>query len=130
MEYIRSLYVFMILKTLMWGFAIAILGQEFHLSFQYLQLINSDVFGWIMIIMSLLAGYNLFKPIQWKNIKNWIIFAFLIFCLFQMTFVSLSYIKNKPVDAAWARNSAEVLAILWMLIRPNIRLKSLKSTVY
>lgn len=102
----------MVFKTLMWGIAVGVLHQEFH-NFDYFDFINHPLFSDLMIVMSCLAIANLW----WKNTK--IILLFLLFILFQMSFVTVGYLFNHPIDGAWARNFVEVIAIL-ILIR-NLR---------
>ena len=98
----------MVFKTLAWGIAVGILQQQFH-SFVYFDFINDYRFGILMIAMSLLAICNFF----WKQTK--IILMFLLFILFQMSFVTVGYLLNRPTDGAWARNFVEVIAILFLI---------------
>jgi hypothetical protein len=112
---VASLYIFMIAKTFLWGFAVGVLRQRFHLSFPYLAFVNSEMFGLVMMGMAALAGYNLLWPVRYKHLYSYIISIFLSFCLFHMSFVTLEYLVNRPIDGAWARNFVEVIAILWMM---------------
>ncbi len=101
----------MVCKTLMWSLAMSVLHQTFH-SFLYFNFINDPLFGYFMLFISLLAVVNLFF---WKKRK--ITMMFLLFILFQMSFVTVGYLLNSPVDGAWARNFVEVIAILILIFK-------------
>jgi hypothetical protein len=114
---IYPLYIFMILKMFVWGFTISILRQKFHADYEYLNFINTAAFGWIMMATSSIAAYFLLYPKH--NPKNfWRVgLMFALFSLFFMSFITLAYLTNRPIDGAWARNGLEVIVILWIILR-------------